>query len=444
MTDPVIDGNTAYVMPGPSIGATADAALAAGGGAIRHVVVCGPSAGAGRAAREWANDTGAWSPAGVPYLAPAAMRAALYCDGAQVNVSRAAAWFGDVGPVTAAAAMRTIRHIAGRKGARVYATPGRTGAAMLRAIWHRQGVELDPCPVEVAELLRSTSGQGRFQLFEPAAAGGRRLYGVDARFQYAALAGTELPGGEPVEVVGAPADPYAPAWCEVEFEPAGPIGVLGVPTGERRAWHWPTSGGPYVAWCSGAELMAAVRAGYRVTVRRAIVWPVRRRYLGEWSAYLIRERERAAGLPIEPAVVAAVRYGLRAMVIQTVGMMHGRAPARQCSAGHPSEIPADASRIRRSGDRWLYDMPGEPSATAINRPEWSTAIWGLARARLAGQMLAQRAPVVACALDGFYTAGKPVVADDNGRAGQWRASGSWRNWPALSTMSDLYGVTGGS
>lgn len=444
-----IDGTTAYVAPVPDgIGATVELALsAAGGERVRHVVVTGARpGGTDRRQREWVAASGEWFATSEPYVAPSTLRVTLAGGGRQVHVSRAEPWFGvDAEPDVCGEAMRVLRHVAAGVGVRASGTPGRTGLAMLRAGWTERGQVWGECPTDVAELLRATSGQGRFQLFDAGRQGHRLVVGVDARFQYAALATMEMPVGEPEHVNGiADADKYLPAWCQVEFTPAGgPFGLLGVMGDQLRGWTYPTTGGPYVAWCSGAELMLAEQHGYRCRVLQAYVWRQRARPLAAWAGRLIREREHVATLPLRPAVVAAVRAGHRGMVIQAVGMMHGRPPARQCIAGTPAEIPAEARAIRRDGDVWRYQLDGTPAAGAIIRPDWSTRIWSLARYRLAANMLAQRRTVIACALDGFYVAGEPDIAADDGRAGRWRESGRWSNVPACESLADLYAVTRG-
>jgi hypothetical protein len=451
LSNPVaVDGTTAYVVADPAgIGATIGRALDVEhqGQQVRHVVVTGARpGGTGRGLREWVNATGGWFLAGDPYVTPNALRVSLAGEGRTMHVSRAESWFGLAEPDTCVEAMRVVRHVVASGGARVTSTPGRTGLALLRAMWANRGQEWEACPPEVCELLRSTSGQGRFELFDAGRVTNRKVVAVDARFQYAALARTEMPIGEPLHLTrgqDAP-NPFWPAWCEVDFWPnGGPIGLLGVMTDERRGWEYPTTGGPFRTWCSGAELMLANTHGYRCEVQQAYVWPNRAKPLAAWADKLIRERERVATLPLGPGVVDAVRGALRGLVIQAVGMMHGRPPGRQCIAGTPAEIPPDAYQIKRDGDVWRYTMAGEPAAGSIVRPEWSTRIWSLARYRLASQMIAQPRPVIACALDGFYVAGEPHVAAETGRAGEWRQAGRWSNVPALENLGDLYRVTRG-
>jgi hypothetical protein len=416
-----------YVAIDPAgIGATVDRALDGAGDTVRHVVVCGPRPGAGKTgAAAWAEQLGRWFPTGAAHVTRSALRARLAADGRTVHVTRIEPWFGEhVEPADAAEAMRVVRHVTAAAGVRPFGTPGQTGQRMLAALWAAAGQDWPSCPPDVAELLRATSGQGRFQVF--ANAGGERLVSVDARFQYGALALNELPAGEPVELLGQAPDEYAPAWCLVDFVPtASPVGMLGV--AGAHGWQWPTDGA-HQTWCSGAEVHAARQAGYRIAVRRAIVWPSKARPLAPWARMIAKQRHRIESLPLTDGVKRAARAGLRAIVVQCIGTMHGR------TAAPPVSLPqlVSASCDNETGG----------AAVAFDHPEWSTAIWATARVRLARQMLDQTAPVVACALDGYYVAGEPELRPDNGTPGQWREVWRCDDWPAVRTMADIYALKG--
>jgi hypothetical protein len=396
------------------LGSTVDRALDAAPASSR-VVVCGPRPGAGRTgARTWADQLGGWFPTKPAHVTRSALRAELARDGQTVSVSRAEPWFGvSTTPADAAGAMRVIRHVTLQAGVRPFGTPGQTGRRMLAEMWAAAGAEWPTAPAGVGDVLRSTSGQGRYQFVPEHAGGGAELAYVDARFQYGALAGLELPVGEPVERAGELPDEYAPAWCHVDFTPpAGcALAVLGVY--DEHGWQWPTSG-TWSTWCAGAEVHAARGAGYRVKVRGSIVWPGRARPLGAWSRLVVRERERVAGLPLDAGVRDAARAGLRGIVVQAIGSIHGRA----------STVP-------------VGDASASSTRTVGAHPEWSTAIWAAARVRLARVMADQRAPIVACATDGFYVAGAPVIPPDDGRAGRWVEVWNCVDWPAVGSMTEL-------
>lgn len=415
----VTDGTTVYVMPDPAgLGATLERAVSVADRAPRHVVVCGPRPGAGKSgAMAWASEQGAWFQTRAPHITRSSFRGGYARDGITVHVSRVEPWFGDVLPGDAADAMRVLRHVCAKVDVRPTGTPGQTGRRMLEQMWSRSGASFPECPAPVAELLRDTSGQGRFQLFARPDDAGAVLVGVDARFQYGALAQLELPTGVPFETTDP--DPYAPQWCEIEFEPVDVAGVGLLPVKGLGGWHYPIDGGPHRTWASGAEIHLAREHGYRITVRRAIVWPNKSRTLAPFARLLATQRDRIESLPLPEGVRSAARSGLRAILVQTVGALHGR-------NGASSVCVASATQTE--------------GASFVPRPEWSTAIYGLARSRLAGQMIAQTAPVVACALDGFYVAGEPVVPADDGAAGRWREVGRWGAWSNLRTLADVYAV----
>lgn len=437
-----------YVMPDPAgLGPTLDRALAALPEA-RSVAICGGRIGTIGQTRAWSANLGEWNPTGREYVTRDVLDVRAERFGHEVRARRVSQWFGDVRPAAAAEAMRIVRGVTVKMGTRPGGGhPSNTGAAMLARHWERTGQHYPTCPPEVAELLTSTSGQGRFEVMPAAAADGvyPQVVRVDARFQYAAIAGCELPIGEPVEVVGELPDPYAPSWSEVRWTPADglPFGLLPVlfpgdaETGRRKGWQWPTSG-EHVGWVSGAELHLARQHGYRVEVVRSIVWPGKGKPLRAWSKLLADQRARVGELPVDPETRAAARAALRNILMLTIGAMHRYDPPQPVITGNRNDWPTEQSptaAVAGSGSR-------------MSRPEWSTAIYGVARARLAAAMLDQRAPVLGCTLDGFYVGGEPVLPADDGRVGRFRveARGQWpepvRTVPEMFAASKLLAEVG--
>lgn len=429
---PAAEGRTVYVMPDPAgLGATLDQALAVEPDA-RNVVVCGDRLGGRGETRAWVDRLDPWQLTSVePYVERHGIRLRAARDGHLVSVSRAEVWFGQgVEPEHARDAMRIVRGVVAEWGCRPIAHPSVTGRRMLLAHYDRHGYSWPDCGAEVAELLRSTSGQGRFEVMPAAAPEGGgvwpRIYYSDARFQYAACAATELPEGEPQLIDGEPPDPYASSWCRVRWQPAEgmPIGLLPYHLDGKR-WTWPTEGA-WSGWCSGAELHLARRHGYSITVERSLVWPARsRRPLHAFATMLARHRDRVDGLNVDHRTRAAARNALRAVLVSTVGSLHGYAGGRPVVEtqrdGHDENPPAD-----------------QGAGSSLSRPEWTTAVWALARVRLARAMLAQPVPVLGCTLDGFYTAGRPLLAADSGSLGTFRLIGSTQ-WPdPIRTLPELY------
>lgn len=397
------------------------------------------------ALRAWVDASGEWAPLARPYIGTTALSVKVGAYGREVELRRASSWFGpEASPDDCAGAVRHVRHAVGKVGARVKATPAHTGLAMLSAIHLASGHVYEPMTGDVQTALRSTSGQGRFELFPRAAKRGRTLVKVDARFQYAALcSASELPVGDPDEVRGEP-DEFARGWVEVEFavpRDGPPIGLLGVYEGGH--WSYPTTG-KHRTWCALAEVQLARRHGYKVRTLRGYVWRHKARALARWSNHLTRERERVSGLSVPTGERDAARAALRSILVQTVGMMHGRDARSTGTVDTPQEIPDDASAIRRLSDgRWTF----ETSRPALNRiadshPEWTVQLYALARVRLATQLLRQPATkLVGCALDAYYVAGEPALDDDDGRTGRFRTAGRYPSFPAMATLRDLYTAT---
>ncbi len=451
---PPVTGPTTYVMAeAAGLGATLDRALdEAAGHRVTRVIVCGELP-TGRAMHRWVAELGGWVHEVEPYVGTVALRARCGRDGHTISVSRAAQWFGTVTPAAAAEATKHVRHVIGMTGATMVGSPSHTGLAMLHKLWERRGVEYPVQPIEVQTLLRATSGQGRFELLDRGRArGGRRLISVDARFAYAALAKVELPVGEPVELLGVEPDEYAPSWCEVEAEVDGgynaplPFGLLPVMReGGRREWHYPAAG-RFVTWCSGAEVQLARRHGYRVSVRRAIVWPGRARPLASWAQHLIRERDRMMALPIDEATREAVRAACRGIVLHTIGMLHGRDTIEQHTVSDPAAIPLDATGMRPVPGGWQYEARRPNVARAgDSHPEWTATLWALGRARLASHMIEQPpGAVVAVALDSMMLDREPIGCVDTGAAGSWRETKRAGSWQPFTSMFDVYAHLGGA
>jgi hypothetical protein len=458
---PAVIGSTVFLdATGAGVGADLDRAVSIardnGEAECGRVVVCG---GAPRMSvipverrqwETWLNTTRGWAQLDRPYIGATAIRARFGDGGGRtITVGRAAQWFGDAAPGDVCEATKHVRQIVGATGATMTGSPSRTGLAMLHAIWHRQGVEFEPQPEPVQQLIRSTSGQGRFELLPRGRErGGRQLVAVDARFQYAAIASAvSLPVGDPQPVrAGDQLDRYACGWVHVRFtaNDAIPFGLLPVmKPGSDRAWHYPAAG-THDTWATWSEIELATDHGYRVTVLGGYWWPSTGRPLRGWADRLIRERDRITGRPVSTSVADAVRAALRNITIQTIGMMHGRDTIEQHTVTDSIEIPDDAVSMRPISGGFAYEVR-RPAAWRSNdsHPEWTAQIWGLARRRLAQRMLDDPRHVVAVALDSVVYDRTPTDTD-TGRAGGWRPTRTAGRWQALTSMSDVYAALGSS
>lgn len=435
-TSPVVtDGGVIYLAPSGPLGRQLDELRRAYDGDVRRVVL------AGRPVVDL-DELRPFTVAGEPVIRPNMLRLVLIApDGRQVTVTSSGAWFDDAPP---AAVERATPHVrwAVRKyhAATMHATPSRTGLAMIAAGWASNGADYPTAPDEIQRLIRSTSGQGRFQVLRPGAV--RNLVTVDATFAYADIAmRAELPTGDPEWTQYADPEPFARAWVHVDYvaAPSVPVGLLGVRDGQR--WTWPTSG-RHDTWATWAEVEHARACGYDCRVVEAIVWPSTRRALGPWAAHVMRMRE--APMPAAADDTRrAYRGALRNLVIQTVGVMHGRGPMRQHHVSDAGEVPDDAVTFWPNSDgTFTYEL--REAGGPMSHPEWTAQLWGVARLRLVRQMLAQRDRLVAVALDSVILDGDP---DDVGSVpGRWRVTGR-RRVPAgstVETMRDVYELTTGT
>lgn len=430
-----------------------------------RVMITGAIPGGGMAAfRRWAAvplDPFGWAADEGQYVTGDQPRLTYrHPDGRRVDVYRAAAWFGEeASPETCRRAWAALRGLLGRRGWALLATPATTGRMALQATW--DGADWPRVSDDVARLIRSTSGQGRFELGDAAAAGGYFLHRYDGRFMYGALAATELPVGEPVELGRRDAaacyssDPYAPARWHVDFtvprfwQHAGLVQAT-----QPREWLR-TPGAKGTAWVDGAELRLLSEHGWPFTLRAGLAFPDRARPLARFVGALRKMRDawrpgELRALDAGDDVAEAVRDGLRAIALHTIGALHGR-PHKITGTTAPELVPEDAVLV--------WDAPGgqlhwvrevEPPMGAFVHPEWSAHIWALARVRVLAGTKAQSGGgilsvpwghYVGCALDAIYTSAAQPQIVDRGRDGDFRKTGEWGRWDPVANMPELYAVT---
>lgn len=427
-----------------------------GEGECKRVVITGgaPSLSAIPVERRqwsaWLAKSAGWAALDEPWIGATSLRA-RFADGhgRVISVQRGAQWFGDAAPGDVCEATKHVRQIVGATGATMTGSPSRTGLGMLHAIWARQGVEYAPQPEFVQQLIRSSSGQGRFELLPRGRdRGGRRLVAVDARFAYASIASAaSLPVGDPEPVrAGEQLDRFACGWVNAQFTaPAScglPFGLLPVMRDDsRRAWWYP-SRGTHDTWATWAELSLAIEHGYRVIVLGGYWWPETARPLRGWADRIIRERDRITERPVSVDTAEAVRVALRNITIQTVGIMHGRDTIEQHHVTSSTEIPDDAVSMVRTRDGFTYEVRRPATwRSADSHPEWTAQLWGLARYRLARRMLDDPRHVVAVALDSVIYDTEPADTD-TGRVGGWRITRRAGRWQPMTSMSDVYRALG--
>jgi hypothetical protein len=364
-----------------------------------------------------------------------------------VDVRSSGEWFGDhndVSPQVAALAMEVVRDVLRDRfwGSRVWVSPQATGTdLLLRAL--PEGRSWSPLPAELAAQVQATATQGRVETFTlpgPLPA----VVEYDMRFAYAALC-ADLPEGEPHFGDGWP-DPEAhgylpgtePAMCRGRFDvewraPAGWAHVGLVPHLGRNGWVWPVDRRWHRDWVDGAEVLLAQRKGWELKCRRHLIWPrpFARGPLAVWADELVGAREQADRLTCDDLELnAAVTAALRAVVLTTIGVLHGRGHTVTRTAALDEALPRGRlDRLHTQGDQYVWQGQGAPARPEFVHPEWSASIWSRCRARLlegppvakvrTGALHVDPSTLLAFSVDALYLTADPGWPDD-GRVGRLR------------------------
>ncbi|HEV7129716.1 MAG TPA: hypothetical protein VGN32_19940, partial [Ktedonobacterales bacterium] len=362
----------------------------------------------------------------------------------------------------------------------IFNTPARTGLNLWGIAAQAHGMALpDPLPDDLQRLIRSTSGQGRFELFAPPAADAllTAAWQYDGRQMYVACL-RDLGSGPATLTAGGCYQYMRPARYQVRFWvppewSRGLPGLLPVKVEEERrgkSWWWPAEpgSGPYETWVSDAELRVALwpfaatgcsdcAAGFRgqrgdapcplhgwsIRILETLAFtppaartPIRRGPLDLWHDRLAAiQREIAPDDEIPLHVRHLAQKALRAILIDTVGAF-ARGPRRDVSRAtmSPAEVPRDADpEVIETPEGLLYvyneRAPFEEDETWMSRfrhPEFSAQVWGRARARMllaqgtvgqTGLLTLPPSSGIALVSDALYLASDPGWPDDgaNGR-----------------------------
>lgn len=374
----------------------------------------------------------------------------------KVDVRSVGEWFGDhtdATPVEAEAAFDIMRDVLATRvpGAILWASPQATGTdLLLRTL--PAGREWPALDKALQTEIRHTSTQGRIETWPLGPPNLRypvdfyssgaipRLVEYDGRFMYAALC-AELPEGEPVMGEGWPEPEtlgYLPGTEPVMVrgrylvEWRAPknwahVGIL--PRLGRDGWTWPADRKWSRGWVDGAELLVAERWGWEVKVRRHLCWPrpAGGGPLREWAALLVAARDHVRLLGDTRAHRFA-QAGLRAMLLTTIGVLHGRGHDLTRTAPVDGQLPSGRkARLRVEANRYVWTEQGEVARPEFAHPEWSAAIWSRCRARLldargpngtrTGALHLDPATIVGFSVDALYLTDDPGWADD-GRPGR--------------------------
>jgi len=441
-------GNGRIFAPaGKSVGALLDTAAAVS--SVKRIYTTGiVGGGAGIAGlREWATDTGPrWQPVGDQYVTVTNPRL-TYQDritGRRVSVMRAASWVGeDTPPDLASAAFDLLTEALDavwnprnrQAGAPVTlaGSPAGTGRLLLGRTWRQSGRTYDPVDPDLAHLIRSTSGQGRFETCPGADTETSEVRVYDARLMYGALA-NELQTGPPTYQTGGDYVPYRPGRYHIKWSAPKRWSHLGLlPEHNGTRWAYPTTG---TGWVDGAELHLAVAYGWKCQIVESITWRERStRPLDTFARRLIDVRNmlsEPAGTPTPyDEVREAAADACRSILIQTIGLLHGseRLKTVAVPANRPDLIATTTvDPVTLQGDSWTWTETAPPSWPEFHHPEWTTRIWAKARARLlegpagVGALTVPVTDIYALALDSIATTTRVTEWEhaDNGGVGRFR------------------------
>lgn len=373
-----------------------------------------------------------------------------------LRVQRMAQWFDDdvdYSPRQARDAMVYLDQLLQRsfdENARCLNTPGATG----QALWDRlRKASYPQLSEEDQRLIRSTSGQGRFELCSLPAR--EQLLGfayLDGRFMYAALC-TGLGFGPAERDTLNEYDPHRRGRYRISFRVPRDwdhVGLLPVKDEDGETWLYPSERGYQgETWADAVEVGLALERGWSIEIRERLLlqsstagqpWPLDTwaKRLIDMRAEVIASRDRRE---IDPFLAELVAQGLRAILLHTIGAFHrrdsfetvivyGQADLRRVPAQYPVTAHGDGT--------WTYRHPAALSkwAAQFQHPEFSAAVWARCRRRLllsetkkkgvvveqAGVLTLPRVKLVGMRVDAMYLTENPGWKD-TGEPGKFRLKG---------------------
>jgi hypothetical protein len=442
-------------------------------GDARRVYLCGPRPETGPAGKTPADRARAWildelpaewsaDPVRGHYLDRIDLPVGYYRQGEDraIEVHRAATWElpDDATPEVARAAMAAIdvalrgAFKAPAKVANIedgysawLASPTTTGRELLHSSlpWDTKAGNYRSLPVlapEHASLIRSTSPQGRLELVP----GEDTLPGIhylDQRWAYAACVNAELPIGPATLVDGGDfSQSYTPARYLVKARvPDGwdKVGILPAKVDDGESWEYPsTPGTTFDTWADPAELRVAAHYGWSFTILQTLAYAGSAKVLAGWGDALQRARAsigvRAQAGEIDPEVAGMAAAGVRQILVNGIGSLHGRPRKVTRAVASFDQVPA-GEQASEHGGQWIWTETGAGAGDAFSHPELSTAIWARCRARLldggsgkgaprTGALMLPRSEVVALRTDALYLTRDPGWID-GGSIGEFRVKG---------------------
>ena len=450
----------AFVASGP--GLTLPALIDRYGGAVETLYLTGPRPGGGvDGFGSWlaAELPDGWAPAG-HYLARLHRPVLRFerRDGAAIEIHRAASWFGEreVTPSDASDALDLLDLALSERfdeWAHTLATPATTG----RDLWLRSLPDDAAYPAltdEQQTLIRSTSGQGRWELFTGERGELDELHGFDMRFGYAALLWGLGVGPAEHDDRNEYAGQRRGRYRVRATVPAGwdHVGLLPYAEDDGATWTYPDEPGrTFTTWADGAEVHVALAHGWQLDILERLLLQDGRPLDG-WQRRMIDVRDRLADAyttgETDRTVAKLAADAARLVLLSTVGAFHGAPRAVTRSAERTQDIPADAEGLDFVDGRWSWTETTGAAWPETSHPEWATAIWARCRARIlthrrsgTGALHVPRRSLVAIRQDAIYLDHHPGWTDD-GSVGRLRhTTAVRRRLPAPRTPAELLEVT---
>ncbi|MFG3244832.1 hypothetical protein [Streptomyces sp. NPDC048157] len=347
----------------------------------------------------------------------------------------------------------------GGAGVEILGSPTTTG----QDLWARtipQNTEYPLMSAELRELIRTTSGQGRFELFTPPSVPEKlpSLHYYDCTFAYAGLT-WGLPVGNPIRIT---AREYESAhqvqqkkwimgrgrWHVRATVPSDWTHVGLLPCSGASGWEYPREPGrTFTAWASGSEIWIALQRGWHVEILDGVTWaegkPLntwRDKVVDLWRA-LGSMSSTASGLYAEAAALAAKMA--RSILLFTVGGFHSKGSARKGISGTEAAIPASAYRAEQTeSGSWTWQADREESSMFLH-PEWSAEVYGRMRARLlsgpngVGALAVPLSAIVAFRSDAMMLTEDTGWANGDSTPGRFRRKGAMGPVDAPTSEAEL-------
>lgn len=414
-----------------------------------RVYLVGPNLAAGARAA-WGDEhlPPGWAPAEAGHYLEGNLPIYRYRSpaGGLVTLHRAAGWYGEgvYSPAEAEAAHALMREAVRSSfaGGELLDTPATTGRELLlRSLPAGDWPVLEP---EQQQLIRSTSGQGRIEprcleacchwREAPAEVAGLAEY--DGRLMYGALC-WGLGAGPATRDTLDTYEGQRRGRYRVTFTIPSSwdhVGLLPVKL-EGGDWHYPSAAGSsWETWVDGAELHVLPESWKReIRIReRLLLAPTSADPLGRWAKRLVAVREQLAG---DQAEQQLARAGVRSILLHGLGALHGteHRVTRSVPIAEAAAVPASAASSQWIEGGRIYWQHGTGQRwEQLAHPEWTSAVWARARARLlagpagVGALSVPRDRLVGFRTDAIYTDGRVSAweAADDGKAGRFRLKGS--------------------